>query len=106
MLRAWRGDLNDQIKRSRKLLAGDHLIPALVADEGQVGNHGVIVAEDGPRSGNQNSDRMFTQVVAQNDFQIKNHSLVWDAGSARHEQFSSNQFVPIVVLRTSVQVVN
>jgi hypothetical protein len=35
---------------------------------------------------------------------IKKNTLVWDAGSARHKEFSFNQFIAIVVLRTEIEV--
>jgi len=30
--------------------------------------------------------------------------LVWDSGSARHEEFSFNEFITIIVVRTGIEV--
>jgi len=46
-----RSDLNYQIEGAGKLFAGNDLVPTFVANEREVGNDGVVIAEDGARAG-------------------------------------------------------
>jgi len=36
--------------------------------------------------------------------EIVKNTLVWDSGSARHEEFSFNEFIAITVVRTGIEV--
>jgi hypothetical protein len=35
--------------------------------------------------------------------EIVKNALVWDSGSARHEEFSFDQFIPITVIGTGIE---
>jgi hypothetical protein len=52
----------------------------------------------------ENANRMMGKVLGKGNFQIEKHALVRNSGCARHEEFSFNEFIAVVVIRTGVEV--
>jgi hypothetical protein len=104
ILFAGRHDFDNEIRSSSESVIANNLIPSFIADENQIGNNCVVVAENSARSGNCDPDRMILEIGAKGHLKIVKNALMGDSRGAGHEQFSFDKFVAITVIRTCIEV--
>src|SRR5437763_804185 len=101
---AGRCNFDNKIQRACEFLALDNLIPALVADEGKVGNDGIVVTENCAGPGHHFADWIPAKVIDESNLKILDDKLVRNSGSTRHEEFSSDEFITVIIVWAGVQI--
>src|SRR5262249_18402821 len=103
---AWRKHFNHQVwSACHALSSGDFRAPCL-ADKDQVRNDPAEFTEDHTRPRNHNTDRIVDKIGAKGHLQVMDDTLVGNAWSARHEEFSLNHLITISIIGGHIEVVN